>query len=544
MTSDSSIPVSATGLLEPNQHSSNPALAEPQSPITPGQVIGDRYLVGTLIGQGGMGVVCAATHLGLGTPVAIKLIRSDLKQDAEFVERFLNEARRAAALKGEHVAGVHDVGQLESGEPYLVMERLEGVELETYLRERGPLDPRHAVELVLQICEGLEEAHAAGIVHRDLKPGNLFLARRADGKEVLKILDFGISKAIADEAPSSLTNRSLGSPWYMSPEQMLDTSSVDFRADIWSLGVVLFELLTQTRPFDGTSVPEVCAKVLTAPVPLPRMIRPELDQELEAIVMRCLHKEREDRYPNVRALAADLLNYLERNSLDRVSRARPMDKDGSLTPFAGEYAVEPARRPRARYLGVVGIGATVLLAGYAISMAIMSETGSRPPELTLPGDPALLPGPTAQPLARETLALADPAGAAIAPAGTTLTRPTVEPGATAIPPADRVTVGAAPSPAAPTPAAPTPAQATQATPAATAATPTPAAEANAKAPAQQAAAATPRAVSPEPALTPAEIERRKQRYETWLKEQGLQRLEEAAESTRQELLTDSPYDSE
>jgi hypothetical protein len=540
MTSDSSIPVSATGLLESDQHSSIAAHSEQQSPITPGQVIGGRYLVGTLIGQGGMGVVCAATHIGLETPVAIKLIRSDLKQDAEFIERFLNEARRAAALKSEHIAGVHDVGQLESGEPYLVMERLEGVELESYLRDHGPLDPRHAVELVLQICEGLEEAHAAGIVHRDLKPGNLFLARRADGKEVVKILDFGISKAIADEAPSSLTNRSLGSPWYMSPEQMLDTSSVDFRADIWSLGVVLFELLTQTRPFDGTSVPEVCARVLTAPVPLPRMIRPELDQELEAIVMRCLHKEREDRYPDVRALAADLLHYLDRNSLDRVSRARPADKEGSLTPFAGEYAVERVqRRPRAHYFGVLGIGATVLLAGYAVSMAIMSENGSRPPALTLPGDPALLPGPTAQPLARETLAFADAAETA-SPAQTV--RPSVEPAAPATLPVDHDRPAAAALSTTSTPAAPTPAPSAEAAPAATATTSTPAAEAAAKATVQ--GATTPPARYVEPPLTPAEIERRKQRYETWLKEQGLQRLEEAAESTRHELLTDSPYESE
>jgi serine/threonine-protein kinase len=502
-------------------------------------------LVGTLIGQGGMGVVCAATHLGLETPVAIKLIRSDLKQDAEFVERFLNEARRAAALKGEHIAGVHDVGQLESGEPYLVMERLEGVELESYLRVHGPLDPRHAVELVLQICEGLEEAHAAGIVHRDLKPGNLFLARRADGKEVVKILDFGISKAITDEAPSSLTNRSLGSPWYMSPEQMLDTSSVDFRADIWSLGVVLFELLTQTRPFDGTSVPEVCAKVLTAPVPLPRMIRPDLDQELEAIVMRCLHKERDDRYPNVRALATDLLTYLDRNSLDRVSltRARPADKDGSLTPFAGEYTVEPERRhPRAaRNLGMLGIGATVLLAGYALAMAFMSEHGSRPPELTLPGDPALLPGPAAQPLQRETTGAADVAATA------TAAQSTAEPARAAAEPA-RATAEPA---GAPTPAVntatgsalqPQTAAPPTVAPGATANTSTSAAAAPPKPPMQRSAPS--RAPSNGPALTPEEIERRKNRYENWLKEQGLQRLDEAAESTRHELLTDSPYGSE
>lgn len=524
MTSDSSIPVSATGLLQSDQRSLSsptPTVSEQPGPIAPGQVIGGRYLVGTLIGQGGMGVVCAATHVGLETPVAIKLIRSDLKEDAEFVERFLNEARRAALLKGEHIASVHDVGQLDSGEPYLVMERLEGVELEAYLREEGPLEPNRAVDLVLQICEGLEEAHAAGIVHRDLKPGNLFLARRADGKEVLKILDFGISKAIREEQPNSLTNRSLGSPWYMSPEQMLDTSSVDFRADIWSIGVVLFEMLTQTRPFDGTSVPEVCAKVLTAPVPLPRMIRPELDQALEAIVMRCLHKEREDRYPNVRALAADLLAYLDRRSLDRVSltRMQPLDQDGSLAPFAGEYKVEPEPRGfKARHWGVLGVAATVLLAGYAATIAFMSDRGTAPTELTLPGDPALLPVPAAQaPAVNPEPVPAETAMTTVTPQGIAATSAPDKPAPTAAP--------STPPPAVAAPSTPAPARE----------------KASAEPPPER---ATARASTNGPRLTADEIERRKARYETWLKEQGLKRLDEASQSTRQELLTDSPYGSE
>jgi hypothetical protein len=268
------------------------------------------------------------------------------------------------------------------------------------------------------------------------------------------------------------------------------------------------------------------------------MIRPDLDQELEAIVMRCLHKEREDRYPDVRALATDLLTYLDRNSLDRVSltRARPADKDGSLTPFAGEYTVEPERRhPRAaRNLGMVGIGATVLLAGYALAMAFMSETGSRPPELTLPGDPALLPGPAAQPLQPETTGAADVAATAtgaqitVAPA-----RATAEPAVPVTPPAVNT---AAPSSLAQTAAPPTVA------PSATARPSTPAVEAPAKPQTQR--TAPPRAPSNGPALTPEEIERRKSRYENWLKEQGLQRLDQAAETTRHELLTDSPYGSE
>jgi serine/threonine protein kinase len=276
-------------------------------PVVPGQVIGERYRVGTLIGRGGMGVVCAATHVGLDVPVAIKFIRTDLKDNSEFVQRFLNEARRAAVLKSEHVARVHDVGQLESGDLYLVMERLEGFSLDAHIREQSPLPQAVAVDFVLQACDGLSEAHAAGIVHRDIKPENLFLARRGDGKHTLKILDFGISKQTTD-APSSLTNsnHSLGSPWYMSPEQMVDTSSVDHRADIWSLGVVLFELLTGTRPFEGSSIPEVCAGVLTVPTPAPRERRPEIQPELEAIVLRCLAKNPDDRYANVSALGADL----------------------------------------------------------------------------------------------------------------------------------------------------------------------------------------------------------------------------------------------
>jgi eukaryotic-like serine/threonine-protein kinase len=210
-------------------------------PIETGQIIGERYLVGEVLGGGGMGVVRAGTHVLLGTPVAIKVIHSELKHDAEAVQRFVNEARAAAALKGEHIARVFDVGVLESGEPYLIMEQLEGMGLDQYLAGRGPLTPVEAVDIVLQVCEGLTEAHAAGLVHRDIKPANLFLARRPDGQLSAKILDFGIAKRL--DAPSpALTDpgRSLGSPWYMSPEQMLTPASVDARADVWSLGVLLF----------------------------------------------------------------------------------------------------------------------------------------------------------------------------------------------------------------------------------------------------------------------------------------------------------------
>src|SRR6185369_14452217 len=150
-----------------------------------------------------------------------------------------------AGLRSEHVARVYDVGRLDSGEPYLVMERLEGVGLDDLIKESGPLEPHEAVDLVLQACEGLAEAHAVGLVHRDIKPANLFLTRRPDGRPFVKVLDFGISKRLLDVHLGLTDPRSgIGSPWYMSPEQMRNASSVSQRTDIWSLGVVLFELLT------------------------------------------------------------------------------------------------------------------------------------------------------------------------------------------------------------------------------------------------------------------------------------------------------------
>jgi hypothetical protein len=323
-------------------------------PVVPGQIIGDRYRIGVIIGEGGMGVVCAATHVALGTPVAVKLIRGDLKHDPDSVRRFLQEARTAASLKGEHIARVYDVGQLDSGEPYLVMEQLDGVGLDAFVAARGPLTVDEAVGIVLQACEGLAEAHALALVHRDIKPANLFLARRPDGELTLKILDFGISKRLVDSARKGLTEpgRSLGSPSYMSPEQMLDASLVDQRADVWSLGILLFELLTAETPFGGESVPQVCASVLTAPAPPPSARRPGIDAGLDAVVLRCLEKDPTERYASVAALADALAPFTARpirtGSLG-LAETRPAARwgsrsEGSLVPFlAGQ------RRPRARW---------------------------------------------------------------------------------------------------------------------------------------------------------------------------------------------------
>jgi eukaryotic-like serine/threonine-protein kinase len=389
------------------------------APIVPGQVIGERYLAGEMLGGGGMGVVFAGTHVLLGTPVAIKLIHSELKDDEEAVQRFVQEARTAASLKGEHIARVFDVGLLPSGEPYLVMEHLEGVALDGYLHEHGPLPQAEAVDIVLQACEGLAEAHAAKLVHRDIKPANLFLSRRVDGQFSLKILDFGIAKQRIDGDTPALTNpgKSLGSPWYMSPEQMLTPASVDERADVWSLGVLLFELLAAKRPFDGESVPQVCASVLTASPPLLRELRDDVAPELERIVLRCLEKEPTERISSVEELAQALAPFasaptrsagiaLEDAEATTGSRQggaphRPASY-GSLVPLHADSdasTYSPPLRRRAWPLTLALLVLSLVLAGgwlhyrgpTSLSRAISAT------QLALPWEPRLLPdGPISE----------------------------------------------------------------------------------------------------------------------------------------------------
>ncbi len=346
----------------------DPSFELEASPLQPGQIIGERYRVGELLGGGGMGVVQAGTHVLLGTPVAIKVIRSELKGDNEVVQRFVNEARAAAALKGEHIARVFDVGLLESGEPYMVMEQLDGVSLDQYIAGRGALTRAEAVDIVLQVCEGLDEAHAAGLVHRDIKPANLFLARRPDDRLSVKILDFGIAKRIDTTSPA-LTNpgKSVGSPWYMSPEQMLTPSSVDEHADVWSLGILLFELLTSRLPFEGESIPQVCANVLAAPAPPLSQYRPGLGPELDAIVLRCLEKEPARRYASVRELAQALLPFAS-SSLHAATaepvpafEPRPAASYDSLSPLQGA-AADSASRSRARRTWSLALALTAVAA--------------------------------------------------------------------------------------------------------------------------------------------------------------------------------------
>ena len=300
-------------------------------------IIADKYRVETTLGFGGMGVVIAARHLQLDERVAIKLLRDDVTLDAEHVERFIREAQAAVRLKSEHVARIQDVGTLPDGKPFMVMELLEGFDLGRILQDQGQLPREAAVDMVLQACDAIAEAHSIGIIHRDIKPTNLFITHRRDGTPLLKVLDFGISKA-QSTAELSLTQTSsmLGTPAYMSPEQMRSARNADARSDIWSLGTVLYELVEGTTPFTAASFAELCIAVATDN---PRDMTHA--PELQPILARTLAKSADDRFPSIAELAQALEPFASdpqraRRQVTRICRLLgkpvPPGRDATPTP--------------------------------------------------------------------------------------------------------------------------------------------------------------------------------------------------------------------
>ncbi len=290
--------------------SSSQPPAGPPSPYSPGDVIAGKYAFERVIGAGGMGMVLAARHLELDEPVAIKMLLPHVPPTGEPAARFLREAKAAIKIKRDHVVRVLDVGRTETGSPYIVMEYLEGCDLGQLVERSGRLPVDDVVEYVLQACEAIASAHVLGIVHRDLKPANLFLARAGDGSPCVKVLDFGISKFSepASGQPSGLTSTAtvMGTPCFMSPEQLRSTRDVDARTDLWSMGAILHALLTGGPPYDGESNADVSAKIIRdQPTPL-RVLRPDVPAELEALVLRCLEKDPARRIPDVAALAQGL----------------------------------------------------------------------------------------------------------------------------------------------------------------------------------------------------------------------------------------------
>jgi serine/threonine-protein kinase len=390
-----------------------------------GEVIRGKYRVDRVIGEGGMGVVVAATHLNLDRTVAIKLLNAKSSDSDEAIERFTREARAAAKIKSEHVGRVLDVDQLPSGAPFIVMEFLEGHDLAGELRDGKKLPYAEAVRVVLQACEAIAEAHAGGIVHRDLKPANLFLAKGSSGATTVKVLDFGISKITRREpgaditANKALTNPTsmLGSPLYMSPEQMKASTEVDARTDIWSLGVILYEALSGRSPFDAKTIPMICAAVLSQePAPLDV---PEVPPGLERVVRRCLEKDAAKRYRDVAHFVRALTSFAPEQAaltLERITKLRddqglpvaspaslppPPSKEGSLTITS--WGEKPAKEPLRKWWPIWAAGAMVVAIGGGVLWRLTREepVAVVPPTVETP---AAAPLPTATPTSTATAA--------------------------------------------------------------------------------------------------------------------------------------------
>ncbi len=376
----------------------------------PGDVLAGKYRVEGLLGEGGMGTVLAARRVTLEDRVAVKVMKREAARDGEAVARFLREGRASVRIKGEHVARVLDVGSLEDGTPYMVMEHLDGADLGTLVERDGPLPVPVAIDYVLQACEALAEAHAQGIIHRDIKPSNLFLTERLDGSRIVKVLDFGISKltsAVDESRPDygmTQTQTVMGSPQYMAPEQMRSSRRVDARTDIWAIGTLLHELLTGVAPFEARTMPELFAMILQDPAPPLAARRPEVPAGLDRIVARCLEKDPEMRPASIAELARALAPFgtataaLKAESISRLPAAPsrpslivPSTSSSALpssSPAVAASRTEPTileesteRRvlPTPRWIGVlVGLAALAVVGVVLMVLSVRRrvETGN------------------------------------------------------------------------------------------------------------------------------------------------------------------------
>ena len=394
------------------------------NPIEVGDLVAGKYRIDRVIGEGGMGVVVSATHEQLEERVALKFLRPSVASNPEIVQRFVREARAAVKIRSEHVARVLDVGTLDSGMPYMVLEYLEGQDLAQTLAGRGPLPVDETIGYALQACEAVAEAHSLGTVHRDLKPANLFLARRPNGRPIVKVLDFGISKvaSVGNDAALTKATAMMGSPSYMSPEQMVAAASVDARADVWALGVVLYELLTGTLPFVADTMPELVGMILQGVHRPVGAIRPDVPQGVCAAIDRCLQKDRTLRYANVAELAMALVPFgpaRSEVSFERIahvlgltggttqllpgSGAPPLLASGqTFSPLASSSVTSGKRRLLWWVGGPVMVGA-------ACALILVARTGARPtspPVMTAVTVSGAIPSAAANPPANVSIASA------------------------------------------------------------------------------------------------------------------------------------------
>lgn len=331
-----------------------------------GTTIAGRYLVERLIGQGGMGTVWAGRHVTLDQLVAIKFVHPKLAGSAEALRRFDTEAKAAARIKSRHAVAVYDHGVTEAGQPYIVMEYLEGESLEDAIHRRGKLPLNEVAEIVQQAARALNTAHAAGIVHRDLKPDNIFLARDSEATTrgySVKLVDFGIAKIVHDEAASGASATQagmvLGTPHYMSPEALTSNGPVSIASDIWSLGACAFSAACGRVPFEGDAIGDVVLKVCAAPMPVPSQLQPSLPKSFDAWFERACSRDPKKRFATV-AEMADALTRLDEWA--RAQREHVLYEIRPLAPSivdAADLEIQPSGRARA--IAGMLIGASLML---------------------------------------------------------------------------------------------------------------------------------------------------------------------------------------
>ncbi len=364
--------------------------------LVPGELIDGRYQVERVVAVGGMGTIVAARHVGMDRRVALKILHVDPVRHEGVRARFEREAKISAMMESEHVVRVFHVGRTARGEPYMAMELLEGTDLEVCVRDRGPLSVTFACTVMVQACEALAEAHVRGIVHRDLKPANLFVVPDPAGLVVVKVLDFGISKRTSTFDPKLTAAGALvGSPLYMSPEQVFDPGVVDARSDLWALGVTLYELLTGAPPFTAATLSELFASIAGDTPPQLRSMRRDVSPELARIVARALAKNPADRFASAGELATALSDFAAPEARRVAARAVRIERahgaPSSEPPSAGERPSRPPtssapprprERPKRRARAILGL---VLTAGVACAALYAFQPAPRAPSPTAEG---------------------------------------------------------------------------------------------------------------------------------------------------------------
>jgi len=346
-----------------------------------GRTIDQRYRVEALLGEGGMGLVYRVIHTRLNKPLAIKVLRRENTKDPEVLARFRREAESASGIGNQHIVDINDFGELDDGSTYFVMECLEGLDLIDAIDVVQRMPEDRAVHIAIQLCRALGAAHDAGIIHRDLKPENVFLIRRNDTEDFVKVLDFGIAKVA--NGPKRLTRAGevLGTPHYMSPEQC-EGDGVDHRTDIYALGVLLYEMVTGHVPHDADTMMGILTKQMYEdPIP-PKVRVPQVSEGLEQLIMRCLEKKPEQRYQTMQSIEVDL---------QRIHTGqRPAGPDTvTLTP------TRPPRRERPRvspiYFGGLGMAVLALVGTIALNAYTHRGADTGRPGLTKPAASASAP---------------------------------------------------------------------------------------------------------------------------------------------------------